>query len=188
MKIEIISGSARKAGLTKRVALHLKDELAKKTDVETGLIDMESHQLESIQRVFQSPLSAPVELKEVAERMFTADAFVLVTPEYNGSYSSALKNFIDHFPNLGRKVFAIAAASPGQLGGIRAALQLQAVIDGLQAIGSPRLLIVPDVHNRLDEFGNILDKSLHESVDAFIMEFLWLAQAIHKGKEVASLW
>jgi NAD(P)H-dependent FMN reductase len=32
-------------------------------------------------------------LKPLAKRIFEADAFILATPEYNGSYSPAMKNF-----------------------------------------------------------------------------------------------
>ena len=47
---------------------------------------------------------------------------LLVTPEYNGSYTPALKNLFDHFPKQSRKPFGIVTASPGALGGMRAGI------------------------------------------------------------------
>jgi FMN reductase len=45
-------------------------------------------------------------------RVETADAFILGTPDYHGSISSALKNFLDHFwKEFGGKLFATLVAS-----------------------------------------------------------------------------
>ena len=69
--------------------------------------------------------------------MFEADAFILVSPEYNGSYSPAMKNLVDHFPKQHHKPFGIATASPGPLGGIRASQQMQLLVNALFGIASP---------------------------------------------------
>src|SRR6185295_9991652 len=98
MKIEIISGSARQNSVTKRVALHLSKRLKETTNHEIGFIDMHQWNLPSLQSVFKSVDTTPDEFKALAKRIFEADAFILVSPEYNGSYSPALKNFLDHFP------------------------------------------------------------------------------------------
>ena len=110
--------------------------------------------------------------------MLNANAFILLTPEYNGSYSAALKNILDHFPKQHHKVFAIATASTGMLGGIRAALQLQELIYALFGIGSPYMLVTPQVDKKFDEEGNLLDPNFKKSIDIFINEFIWLAEKI----------
>ncbi len=43
--------------------------------------------------------------------MFAANAFIIVTPEYNGSYTPAMKNLFDHFPKQIHKPFGIVTAS-----------------------------------------------------------------------------
>src|SRR5438067_13755845 len=121
MRIEIISGSAREESVTNRVALHLQQVIKETTEHEVDVIDVRDHFLPELQRVFTSVDATPEQFKQLAERMFQADAFILVSPEYNGSYSAAMKNLLDHFPKQHHKVFAIATASPGMLGGIRAA-------------------------------------------------------------------
>jgi NAD(P)H-dependent FMN reductase len=102
----------------------------------------------------------------------------LLTPEYNGSYSAPLKNLLDHFPKQHHKVFAIATASTGMLGGVRAALQLQELIFALFGIGSPYMLVTPQVDKKFDENGNLLDANFQKSIDIFIREFVWLAEKI----------
>ena len=108
--------------------------------------------------------------------MFAADAFILVSPEYNGSYSPAMKNLVDHFPKQHHKPFAIVTASPGPMGGIRAAQQMQLLVGALFGIASPYMLIVPAVDKKFDVKGNLVDESFENSVHNFVSEFLWLAE------------
>src|ERR1700738_467843 len=109
MRIEIISGSPRKNSTTYRVALYLYERLKKETEHEIGLIDLRDWQLPTLQTVFSSVENTPDEFKPLAERMFAADSFILISPEYNGSYSPAMKNLLDHFPKQHHKSFAIAS-------------------------------------------------------------------------------
>ena len=113
MRIEIISGSPRGNSITNRVALHLKKLMQERTDHEIDIIDVRENELPLLQSIFTSVESAPDPYKEITERMLKADAFILLTPEYNGSYSAPLKNLLDHFPKQHHKVFAIATASLG---------------------------------------------------------------------------
>ena len=183
MRIEIISGSSREQSVTNRIALYLQMELKEKTDYEVNILDVRNHFLPELQQVFTSVEATPPEYKLLAERIFNADGFILVSPEYNGSFSAAMKNLLDHFPKQHHKVFGIATASPGALGGIRAAIQLQQLIFALFGIGSPFMLVVPNIEKKFDEKGNLLDASFQKSVDTFINEYLWLAEKVASVKE-----
>jgi NAD(P)H-dependent FMN reductase len=178
MKIEIISGSPRGNSITNRVALHLKKIIEERTDHEVNIIDVRENEMPLLQSVFTSVEFTPEPYKQVTERMLNAHAFILLTPEYNGSYSAALKNLVDHFPKQHHKVFAIATTSTGMLGGVRAALQLQELVYALFGIGSPYMLVTPQVDKKFDEEGNLLDPHFKKSVDIFINEFIWLAEKI----------
>lgn len=184
MKIEIISGSPRTSSVTRRVALHLQSVLSQTTEHETGLIDMKEWDLPSMQTVFSSVDNTPAQWKPLSERIFAAEAFILVSPEYNGSYSSALKNLLDHYPKQHHKPFAIATASPGAMGGIRATQQMLLLVSALFGIASPYLLVVPGVDKKFDKEGKLIDESFHHSVHNFISEFLWLAEHLVKQKVV----
>jgi NAD(P)H-dependent FMN reductase len=178
MHIEIISGSPRANSLTNRVALHLQKTLVENTDHEVGLIDLRDHVLPHMDAVFTSVEKTPVEHKGLAERMFAADAFIIVTPEYNGSYSPAMKNLFDHFPKQQHKAFGIVTASPGAMGGIRAAMQLQQTVLALFGIPSPHMLIIPQVDQKFDADGLLLDNSFQPAINNFIDEFLWLGERV----------
>lgn len=182
MRIEIISGSPRVNSVTRRVALHLHKTLAETTEHEVGLIDMEEWDLPPMQSVFTSVENTPEQWKSLSERVFAADGFILVSPEYNGSYSPSLKNLLDHFPKQHHKIFGIATASPGALGGIRATQQMLLLASALFGIASPYLLIVPGVDKKFDKFGNLLDQSFQHNINNFISEYLWLIEHLSKDK------
>ena len=179
MNIEIVSGSPRKDSVTHRVVLYLKKYLSERTEHNISVIDVRNWKLDVLQQhVYKSVDTAPITLQPLVKRMFEADAFILVTPEYNGSYTPALKNLFDHFPKQSHKTFGIVTASPGAMGGIRASQQLQLLINALFGIGSPHMLITPVVEKRFDEQGNLMDHVFHNNIDVFISEFLWLAEHV----------
>ena len=179
MNISIVSGSPRKDSATFRVALFIKKLLEEKTSHDINIIDVRDYNIPMLlQNVITATENAPDNLKELAEKMFSTHAFILVTPEYNGSYTPALKNLFDHFPKQTHKAFAIVTASPGAMGGMRATQQLQLLINALFGIASPYMLVTPFVDKKFDQSGNLLEVSFQTAVDTFIHEFLWLAESV----------
>jgi len=179
MNIEIISGSPRKDSVSHRVALFLKKYLAAKTSHSINIIDVRDWNLPLLQNIFTSVEKTPDAYKPLAEKMFAADAFILVTPEYNGSFSPALQNLVDHFPKQSHKAFGIVTASPGAMGGMRASQQLLLLIPALFGIASPHMLITPLVDKKFGAEGNLTDAGFEKSIDTFANEFLWLAETLH---------
>ena len=185
MKIEIIAGSPRHNSVTRRVALFLGRHFSEKYGIETGIIDLWENPFPPVQKTFSSASEAPLELQGVAERILKADAYIVVTPEYNGSYSPAMQNMFDHFPKRHHKTFGLVTASPGGLGGIRAAMQLQQFVMALFGIPSPYMLVTPQVDKKFDAEGNLLDPTFMKNVEIFINEFLWLAERVAENAPVA---
>ena len=185
MKIEIISGSPRMNSVTHRVSLHLKNWLSQNTNHEVDIIDMKEWNVPFVQSVWSSLDKVPAEFRPLAERMFNADAFILVSPEYNGSYSPAMKNLLDHFPKQHHKPFGIVTASPGGMGGIRAAQQLLLLVPALFGITSPYMLIIPAVDKKFSPDGDLLDEGFQNGVHNFISEFLWLSEKVVSEKVIA---
>ena len=179
MNIVIVSSSPRKDSITHRVALHLKDNLIKNTPFNISLIDVRDWNLGLLQNVFSSIDKTPDEYKELAQIMFNANAFILVTPEYNGSYSAALNNLFDHFPKQSKKVFGLVTASVGAMGGMRASQQLLLLVPALFGIASPQMLIVPNVDKTFDEKGVLINATFATNIDTFLSNFLWLSKTIH---------
>ncbi len=188
MNIEIISGSPRKDSVTYRVALFLQKYFQQNTQHNIGIIDVREWEVPvMLQAGWPLPDKAPEALRPMAERMFAAEAFILVSPEYNGTYSAAMKNLLDHFPKQTRKAFGIVTASTGPMGGMRASQQMQLLINALFGIASPYMLIVPTIQNKFDEEGNLTDTGFQKNIDLFVTEYLWLAESINPVIEPAEL-
>jgi NAD(P)H-dependent FMN reductase len=178
MNIEIISGSPRENSITHRVALFLQQYLTKHTNHQVNILDVKEWNLPLLQNVFVSVDATPEEFKPLSKRMFDAKAFILVTPEYNGSYTPAMKNLLDHYPKQAHKAFGIVTASPGMMGGIRATQQMQLLINALFGIASPHMLVVGGVDKKFDAEGNLTDEGFQKPIDVFVKEFLWLAESL----------
>lgn len=178
MNIEIISGSPREQSITFRLALHIRKQLEQIYHLNAGIIDVRDWNLGNLQTVFSSLEKTPENFQPLAKRIFEADAFILVSPEYNGSYTAALQNLLDHFPKQTHKVFGIATASTGALGGTRATQQLLLLVPALFGIASPQLLITPQVDKKFDAEGNLTDETFTKSVALFLQEFMWLATKV----------
>lgn len=185
MRIQIISGSPRTASVTRRVALYLKNWFKENTRHETDLVEMKDWDIPNLNSVWTTPEKAPAAFQPLAKKIAEADAFILVTPEYNGSYAPALKNLLDHFPKQHHKPFGIVTASPGAMGGIRASQQLLQLVPALFGIASPYMLIVPAVDKKFSPDGDLLDEAFQQSVQTFTNEFLWLAEKIVPSRVTA---
>jgi NAD(P)H-dependent FMN reductase len=179
MNIEIVSGSARKESITLLAALHLERYLREKQPQHhIGLIDLREHSLPFMDGVFSSPEKAPVEMQSIAKRMFSADAFIMVTPEYNGSFAPTLSNWFNHFPKQLHKAFGLVTGSDGALGGIRAALQLQHLALALFGVPSPQMLVIGQIDKKFAEDGTLRAEAFKSNIDNFVAEFLWLAEKL----------
>lgn len=183
MKITIVSGSPRKESVTIRVAKHLFNLFKEKyPQYEFQFISLQEYQIPFVEKVWSTINDVPQEFKPVAEKIYNADAFVLVTPEYNGSMSSALRNLFDHFPKQNKKVFGIVTASDGAMGGIRAAVAMQNQICAWFGIPCPQMLVVGNMDKKFDANGNLLDEKFCNNILNFTTEFIWLAEAVNSKK------
>lgn len=178
MQIEIISGSPRNESLSFRVALHLQQQISSVSSHAVNIIDVRDWHFTPLQEVISSEEAAPEHLQPLAKRMFAAQAFILVTPEYNGTYTSALKNLLDHFPKQSHKAFGVVTASPGAMGGMRASQQLLLLVSGLFGVACPNMLIVPGVDKKFAPDGQLTDPGYAKAVDTFVREWLWLAERL----------
>jgi NAD(P)H-dependent FMN reductase len=123
---------------------------------------------------------APPELERLAGLYRAADGFVVVSGEYNHSIPPALSNLLDHF--LEEYFFrpsAIVCYSTGAFGGVRAAMQLRAMLCELGMPSISSLFPVPAVHQAFDDEGHPTDTATVERrFSRFAAEFEWYAEAL----------
>lgn len=176
--ILVISGSPRKESKSFRLAKHLYERLNGEMEFSASLLDIREFQLPNFEKGFDTIDSTPAPLKPMAEKFLKADAYIIVTPEYNGSYTAVLQNFFEHFPRQEKKVYGVVTATNGSLGGMRASQQLLLLVIALFGIVSPYMLITPFVDKKFDEDGLLLDHSFQPKIDFFLTQFKWLVKKV----------
>ena len=183
MKIIIIIGTARIGRQSQKAGQYLQSEF-EKSGVEAEIIDLAVSPLPIMEeRITRNPNVPPI-AKEISEKLRRADAIVLVSPEYHGSFSGVLKNALDYFgPEFAKKAIGVVTASAGKMGGINASVQLQHVILSMGAYPLPQKLIVPDIQSAFDEQLRPTSEILSKQVAKFIEEFTWFAKTIWAGKQ-----
>ena len=182
MNVAIVSGSIREGRQSYKAAVFLKKKLEGK-EVTVDLIDLNDTPLPMFGADSEQAANLQDNVKLIGKRLNKADALILVSPEYHGSFSGVLKNALDYFwSEFQKKPIAVATASAGRMGGINASAQLQHVILSLGAYPLPLKFLVSDVQNSFDDSYNPLNPSLENSANKFIEEFLWLADAVVKKK------
>lgn len=178
MKIVVVSGTYREGRKSHGVAVCLNRELLS-LGYTTELVDLKAYNLPVLEYIYAKH-PAPTEAMHKLHSIFdSADAFILVTPEYNGAPAASLKNSLDYFrKEYYRKVMGICTVSSGALGGMRAATSLQQMVLWYGGVPVSQMLTVPKVQNHFDEEGNLSDSEFKPNIDKFIESFLWLSDAV----------
>ncbi|MBN38575.1 MAG: hypothetical protein CMI29_08945 [Opitutae bacterium] len=158
--IILITGTNRKASKSSVMARCLSliyDELG----VENKVLELNELPPETFSP--DAYIVKPPKVLEFTQDILNASGLVVVTPEYNGSMSGALKLFIDllPFPESfeGRPVCYVGLAS-GQFGALRPVEHLQQVFGYRNAFNFPKRVFIPAVHDFLDDEKGILDEDL----------------------------
>jgi NAD(P)H-dependent FMN reductase len=130
------------------------------------------------------PGEAPEPLPRMARAISQCDGVVAVTGEYNHSIPPALSNMLDYFLEewLWRPS-AIVCYSAGAFGGVRAAMQMRAMLAELGMPSIPSLLPVRKVQSAFDDDGAVLDPELGKHAQRFFDELEWYAEALRSRRE-----
>jgi NAD(P)H-dependent FMN reductase len=126
---------------------------------------------------------APAPLETLATLYRSADAFVVVSGEYNHSIPPALSNLLDYFlEEYLWRPSAIVCYSAGAFGGVRAAMQLRAMLCELGMPSIPSLFPIPKVRAAFDDEGRALDAAIDRRFVRFAAELEWYAVALREGR------
>ncbi|HWE36938.1 MAG TPA: NAD(P)H-dependent oxidoreductase [Isosphaeraceae bacterium] len=150
------------------------------------LVDPVEEQLPLLDRMYKeyAPGQAPEALERLAGRIKAADAFVIVSGEYNHSIPPALSNLLDYFlEEYFWRPSAIVCYSAGAFGGVRAAMQLRAMLCELGMPSIPSLVPVPSVQDAFDDDGVPRDDAYHRRAARFLDELEWYARAFKAARQ-----
>ncbi|WP_442941845.1 NADPH-dependent FMN reductase [Nocardia sp. NBC_00416] len=112
-----------------------------------------------------------------------ADAFVVVTPEYNHSYPGTLKNFIDlHFAEWQAKPVGFVSYG-GISGGLRAIEHLRAVFAELHAVTIRDTVSLHNPWGQRDEAGALVaDSGADAAATTMLNQLTWWGDALRTAR------
>ncbi|MGA9744554.1 MAG: NAD(P)H-dependent oxidoreductase [Nitrososphaeraceae archaeon] len=109
LKLNVLGvGSSMRQGSYSTTALNMILDMAKGNEAETKLLDLRQTNLPML----YAAKDDTHEIGQVTELVEWADAYILATPDYHGSMSGSLKNFLDYFwSEFAGKTFGYIVAS-----------------------------------------------------------------------------
>lgn len=118
---------------------------------------------------------------EIVQR---ADAFFIVTPEYNHSFPGTLKRMLDSELRLYiHKPVALAGVSNGQWGGVRAIESLLSPLRTMGFVTTFSDMQFPKVQEAFDEQGNLIKPEYRDYILKSYEELIWMAKVLKYGRD-----
>lgn len=178
-RLAVIVGSNREGRFGHNVAAWFVEQAGRRVDVVVDEIDIDAFDLPA-----RYGSAGQAALAGFTDRLGAADAFVVVTPEYNHSYPAALKQAID-FANAEWHAKPVGFVSYGGVsGGLRAVEHLRAVFAELHAV---TLRDTVSLHNYPQLFGGdgrLLDPApVNGAAKKMLDSLAWWAFALRRARE-----
>lgn len=187
--IKIILGSTRQSRFGEHPA-HWIYELAKKQEgIQAELLDLRDYPMpffeDSVSPSYRQGEPANATVAVWAKKIGEADAFIVVTPEYNHGYPGVLKNAFDHlYKEWNNK--AIGFVSYGNVGGARSVEQLRLVSIELQMAPIRTAVHIPSPWNLQDQTGKLKEGALEPfegAAQTLLNQLIWWAQALKTARQ-----
>lgn len=179
LNVAVIVGSNREGRFGPTVARWFVGEAEQRADMVIDLIDLADLDLPS---VYPRQFDAPV--RSFVSRIDRADAFVVVTPEYNHGYPAVLKQAID-LPHREWRAKPVAFVSYGGMsGGLRSVEQLRQVFAELHATTMRDTVSFHMVSARFDAAGSPIDAiGCNSAAKTMLDQLAWWATALRTARE-----
>lgn len=178
--IAVLLGSVRRDRMGSRAAKLVVRELERRGH-EVHLVDPLELQLPLLDRMYKEHPSgeAPEKLERLAALYRSVDGFLVISAEYNHGIPPALKNLLDHFlEEYFWRPSGIVCYSAGSFGGVRAAMQLRMTLAELGMPSIPSVFPIPRIADAITGDGIAQQPITEQSMNRFLDEFLWYADAL----------
>jgi len=120
---------------------------------------------------------------DVSGNLAAADAFVVLTPEYNHGYPAQLKHFLDlHYAEWARKPVTFVSYGAGS-GGVHAVEQLRSVFTELRATTTRNIVALSNPSARVRSDGRFVPgPGTEDALEATLTELRWWAETLRTGR------
>jgi NAD(P)H-dependent FMN reductase len=176
--LSIIIGSTRQGRFAPTVANWFAGEARQRDDMTVDVIDLAEARLPDVLSEKPGP-----EVAVITPRLAGADAFVVVTPEYNHSFPAPLKTAIDwHFKEWRAKPVGFVSYG-GMSGGLRAVEQLRQVFAELHAVTVRDSVSFHSAWTQFDSEGLPKDPGRYERMAKSMLDQLaWWGYALREAR------
>ncbi|MFD8571777.1 NADPH-dependent FMN reductase [Streptomyces sp. NPDC059639] len=184
LNVAVIVGSTREGRFGPAVGDWLLERMAQREDMTVDLVDLVRTPVPAVlPDITRPPRPEDAELLErVSPRLEAADAFVVITPEYNHSYPGGLKTAID-WHNLQWHGKPVAFVSYGGIaGGLRAVEALRVVFGELNVVTIRNTVSFHDYPQNLDADGRPTDPACDVAAKSMLDQLAWWGLALREAR------
>ncbi|WFS20170.1 NAD(P)H-dependent oxidoreductase [Pseudomonas sp. 905_Psudmo1] len=179
IRLVLIYGSVREERFCDQVVAWAREQIEQRSEFELSLVDPAV--------MFRQPGEAQelaAQRHQSLQQLLRADAFLIVTPEYNHGYPAALKQFIDEVPASWEARPVGFVSYGGVSGGLRAVEQLRQVLAELHAMTVRGSVSFTNAWEQFDEQGRLSEPRRANSALAHtLVQLNWWAQTLRAGRE-----
>lgn len=188
LKLVVFYGSVRSERQGIKAARFIVNQCSARGH-DVALIDPLEYRLPLLDKMYKEyqPDEAPEVLQRMASLIIPADAYIVVSGEYNHTVPPALANLMDHFlEEYFWKPSAIVCYSAGAFGGVRAAIALRSMLAEMGTSSIPSILPVPKVQGAFADDGTPADTRYLDRAGKFLEELEWYATAMRDARNKPS--
>ncbi|MFD3532185.1 NADPH-dependent FMN reductase [Streptomyces sp. NPDC058664] len=184
LHLALVVASDREGRFAPVITDWFRSRLAERDDFTVTVVDLAEIDLPTSLSPTPSP-AVRAELAKVTPVLEAADAFVVITPEYNHSFPASLKNLIDrHYAEWHAKPVGFVSYG-GISGGLRAVEQLRQVYAELHAVTVRETVSFHHAHGQFDGEGRHKDPAPVEGAAKVLLDQLgWWARALKDAKAI----
>ncbi|TLF72833.1 NADPH-dependent FMN reductase [Nocardia cyriacigeorgica] len=189
LKLAVIIGSVRDGRFGPVVAGWLADQARAHGGYDVDVIDLADYdiplELPAVPPALNPDPERPAGMTVLTERLSAADAYVIVTPDYNRSFPASLKAAIDwHFTQWQGKTIGFVGYSGGS-GGLLAIEGLRQVFNELDAHTLREYVSFPRYYLLFDENGALREPAEPAGAARTMLDRLhWWASALAAARSV----
>ena len=193
MKLLVFAGSTRQNSFNRRLAFATA-ALARAAGADVTHIELGDFNIP----MYNADLEArgtPADVMRLKAIAYDHPAWIICSPEYNGSYTGLLKNTIDWVssPVKGHpqwssgtlpfegKVVGLLSASPGALGGLQSLSHLAPLLANLQCWVAPKRFALSRAGEAFDADGRLASEGSRDRVRAVVEQVLWASHRLHNA-------
>jgi NAD(P)H-dependent FMN reductase len=177
LRVALIIGSVREGRVGCSIARWAATHAERRADLELDVVDLRDVELPA-----DLPDDPPPGVRAWTERVAAADAFVVVTPEYNRGIPAALKHAIDAVREEWFAKPVAVVAYGGQARGLRAAEQLRLVFGELHVQVLRDTVCLGLTDGALDESGWVCDPGAVRALGFALDRLAWWGTALRTAR------